>query len=106
MPLTGLIGSVEEDERREEIRKLMAETVCMDPKDFQPGLYFFLPKNSEKARNVGVLNIDSLDTAEILMKLEDEYKINIPKEYTDIDRTVRDIEDYVLKNSPKFKRGA
>ena len=41
------------------------------------------------------LGADSLDTVEIVMKVEEEYDITIPDEDVEVMKTVQDLIDYV-----------
>lgn len=46
------------------------------------------------------LSIDSLDTVEILLALEETFEIDIPDEVTETLKTVKDVVDYVEKHPP------
>lgn len=47
------------------------------------------------------LGADSLDLVEILMSLEDEFGISIPDEAIPEIKTIKDIVDFIEKNSKK-----
>lgn len=47
------------------------------------------------------LGADSLDLVEILMSLEDEFGISIPDEAIPEIKTIKDIVDFIDKNSKK-----
>ncbi len=44
------------------------------------------------------LNLDSLDTVELMMKMEDEFGIEIPEEQAEKLRTVQDVVSYLESN--------
>ena len=41
------------------------------------------------------LHVDSLDTVEIVMAIEDEFQIDIPDKYAEQMKTVKDIVDFL-----------
>ena len=45
------------------------------------------------------LGADSLDTVELLMEMEDEFKVQIPEEEAEKIQTVGDAVDYVVKHA-------
>jgi acyl carrier protein len=53
-------------------------------------------------RLVADLGVDSLDTVELVMKLEEKFSIEIPDEDAELMKTVKDVVDYIenaiLKN--------
>lgn len=49
---------------------------------------------------LGELSIDSLNTVEILLALEETFEIDIPDEVTETLKTVKDVVDYVEQHPP------
>ena len=47
------------------------------------------------------LGADSLDTVEIIMELENEFRVNIPDEYVAEMKTVGEAIDYIENNTKK-----
>ena len=45
------------------------------------------------------LNLDSLDMVEMMMKMEDEFGIEIPEEQTENLKTVKDVVSYLETNN-------
>ena len=45
------------------------------------------------------LNLDSLDTVELMMKMEDEFGVEIPEEDAEKLKTVQDVVSYLETNS-------
>jgi len=66
------------------IEKIIAEQVGIEQDTIKPG-----------DNIMDDLGADSLDTVEIIMKIEEEYDITIPDEDVEEMRTVQDILDYV-----------
>jgi len=66
------------------IEKIIAEQVGIEQDTIKPG-----------DNIMDDLGADSLDTVEIIMKIEEEYDISIPDEDVEEMRTVQDILDYV-----------
>ena len=48
------------------------------------------------------LEIDSLDTTALIVRIEEEYQFTIPKEYAIT--TIRKLVSYIYKNSPRYKK--
>ena len=44
------------------------------------------------------LNLDSLDMVEMMMKMEEEFGIEIPEEKTEDLKTIKDVMDYLKAN--------
>jgi len=66
------------------IEKIIAEQVGIEQDTIKPG-----------DNIMDDLGADSLDTVEIIMKIEEEYDITIPDEDVEEMKTVQDILDYV-----------
>ncbi len=47
------------------------------------------------------LNLDSLDIVELMMKMEDEFGIEIPEEDAEGLRTIHDVATYLARKSAK-----
>ena len=54
-----------------------------------------------EAQFVNDLGADSLDTVELIMALEDEFKIDIPDEKAEKIKTVGEAIDYIEQNAKK-----
>ena len=53
------------------------------------------------ARLIDDLGVDSLDTVELVMELEERFEIEIPDEDAELMKTVKDIVDYIDIKLPK-----
>lgn len=45
------------------------------------------------------LNLDSLDMVEMMMKMEEEFGVEIPEEKTEDLKTINDVMDYLKNNA-------
>jgi acyl carrier protein len=77
-------------ELKDKIVKLISETTKLDPAKIQPNSSF-----------IDDLNLDSLDMVELMMKMEDEFGLEIPEKETEKLKTVNDVIQYIQikKNS-------
>ena len=77
-------------ELKDKIVKLISETTKIEPANIQPNSNF-----------IDDLNLDSLDMVELMMKMEDEFGLEIPEKETEKLKTVNDVIQYiqVKKNS-------
>jgi acyl carrier protein len=64
----------------------VAQQVGMDPQAV-----------AESDKLIADISCDSLDIAEIAMKLEERYQVTMPDEYFEQDRSVGEIADYLLQ---------
>ena len=72
----------------EEIRAILVEQLGVDPNDV-----------SEEASFQEDLNADSLDLVELIMEMEDRFKMKIPDEEAEKISTVGQAVDYVMQHS-------
>ncbi len=73
-------------EIREKLIALISEATKTEPE-----------KLTEETNFINDLNLDSLDMVEMLMKLEDEFDIEIPETETDNLKTLGDVIKYLDK---------
>lgn len=71
------------------VRDIVVEHLSVDPADVTPD-----------ASLIDDLAADSLDIVEMVMALEEEFKIDIPDEDTEVIETVQQIIDYVKAKTP------
>jgi acyl carrier protein len=71
---------------QEKVIKLISETTKIDPTKINPETSF-----------VDDLNLDSLDIVELMMKMEDEFGIEIPENEAEGLRKVKDVVSYLEK---------
>ena len=76
------------EENRDIIKNKVFETVAQK-------LGIVIDSIEEKSSFTEDLNADSLDTVELVMQLEDDFKIEIPDEAAQSMRTMKDTIDYV-----------
>ncbi len=74
----------------ERVRNIIIEQLGVKPEEVTPRAHF-----------VDDLGADSLDTVELVMALEEEFKFEIPDEDAERMRTVGDVIDYLKKNFEK-----
>ena len=72
----------------EEVRAILVEQLGVDPAEV-----------TEDSSFQEDLNADSLDLVELIMEMEDRFKIKIPDEEAEKIATVGQAVDYVLANS-------
>ena len=72
------------NELYEKVVKLISKEMGIDEKKFQP-----------KSNFVDDLGCDSLDTVEIVMKIEEEFGISIPDDAAERIHTVGELTDYI-----------
>lgn len=68
------------------VRKIILEHLDVNEKDIQPGADFMED-----------LGADSLDVAELIMSIEDEFNLEINEDDLEGMRTVEDVVDYLDK---------
>ena len=68
----------------EKIIQLIAEATKIDPAKIKADSHF-----------IDDLNLDSLDMVELMMKMEDEFDIEIAESDTDSLKTVSDVVNYI-----------
>jgi acyl carrier protein len=73
----------------ERVREIIAEQLSVDPDQVKPEASF-----------IEDLGADSLDTVELIMALEEEYRIEIPDEEAEKLRTVGDAIGYLKEHLP------
>ncbi len=56
-------------------------------------------KVTENAKFIEDLGADSLDTVELVMAFEEEFNVEIPDEVASKMLSVKDVTDYIAKNS-------
>lgn len=71
-------------ELQEKVVKLVSEATKVDAGNISMGTSF-----------VDDLNLDSLDMVEMMMKMEDEFGIEIPEEETEKLKTINDVVTYL-----------
>lgn len=88
MPLETAIGEGDErwDEIGREVREITAEAFGREKEEIRYETSF-----------VEDLKADSLDTVELVMKLEEEYEVTIPGEEAEKIRTVRDAVNRIFE---------
>lgn len=74
----------------ERVRQIICEQLAKSP-----------DKVTMETKIVEELGADSLDIVELLMSLEDEYKISLPDEVAEQMKTVGDIVKYIDENQNK-----
>jgi acyl carrier protein len=72
----------------EEVRAILVEQLGVDPVEVR-----------EEASFQEDLNADSLDLVELIMEMEDRFKLKIPDEDAEKIATVSDAVDYVLAHA-------
>ena len=70
----------------EKVIKLVAEATKIDSAKITSGSSF-----------IDDLNLDSLDIVELMMKMEDEFGIEIPEEDAESLKTIKDVSNYIEK---------
>jgi acyl carrier protein len=70
----------------EKVIKIVSEATKRDASEIKPETSF-----------VDDLNLDSLDIVELMMKMEDEFEIEIPEEDAEGLKTVQDVINYLNK---------
>ncbi len=75
------------DELEQKVKKIIAEQLGKDVQDIK-----------NEASFIEDLGADSLDTVELVMALEDSFKIQIPDEQQENLRTVQQAIDYIRAN--------
>ena len=58
-------------------------------------------KVTEKAHFIDDLGADSLDTVELVMAFEEEFKVEIPDDAAENIQTVGDAVNYIKENAPE-----
>ncbi len=76
---------MERDQALGEVRAILVEQLGVEPDDVQ-----------EAASFQEDLNADSLDLVELIMEMEDRFKVKIPDEEAEKIQTVGQAVDYVL----------
>lgn len=79
---------MERQQAVDEVRAILVEQLGVDPGDV-----------SENASFQEDLNADSLDLVELIMEMEDRFKVKIPDEEAEKIATVGQAVDFVLQNS-------
>jgi acyl carrier protein len=79
---------LERQQAVDEVRAILVEQLGVDPGDV-----------SENASFQEDLNADSLDLVELIMEMEDRFKVKIPDEEAEKIATVGQAVDFVLQNS-------
>ena len=77
------------DVNQDRIREIIVEQLGVDPEQVKPEAAF-----------IEDLGADSLDTVELIMALEEEYRIEIPDEDAEKIRTVGDAINYLKEHAP------
>jgi acyl carrier protein len=72
----------------EELKELISEQLGVD-----------LDRIDDDTNIIEDLGADSLDVAELLMTLEDQYNVIVPDDEVTKLKTVRDVADYIEANS-------
>ena len=72
----------------EELKELISEQLGVD-----------LDRIDDDTHIIEDLGADSLDVAELLMTLEDQYNVIVPDDEVTKLKTVRDVADYIEANS-------
>lgn len=71
-------------EVQEKVVKLVAEATKMDANNI-----------SEKTSFIDDLNLDSLDMVELMMKMEDEFGVEIPEDESENLKSIGDVVSYI-----------
>ena len=71
---------------QEKVIKLVSEATKVDAEKIKPETSF-----------IDDLNLDSLDIVELMMKMEDEFEVEIPEEDAESLKTVQDVITYLAK---------
>jgi len=71
---------------QEKVIKLVSEATKVDAEKIKPETSF-----------IDDLNLDSLDIVELMMKMEDEFELEIPEEDAESLKTVQDVITYLAK---------
>jgi acyl carrier protein len=79
---------VERDKVVEDIRQILVEQLGVEPDEVR-----------EEASFQEDLNADSLDLVELIMEMEDRFKLKIPDEDAEKISTVGDAVDYVVAHA-------
>jgi acyl carrier protein len=79
---------VERDKVTEEVRGILVEQLGVEPSEVR-----------EEASFQEDLNADSLDLVELIMEMEDRFKLKIPDEDAEKIQTVGDAVDYVIAHA-------
>jgi acyl carrier protein len=79
---------VERDKVTEEVRGILVEQLGVEPSEVR-----------EDASFQEDLNADSLDLVELIMEMEDRFKLKIPDEDAEKIQTVGDAVDYVIAHA-------
>lgn len=75
---------------QERVKNIIVEQLGVEPDQVKP-----------EAQFVNDLGADSLDTVELIMALEDEFKIEIPDEKAEKIKTVGETIEYIEQNAQK-----
>ncbi len=75
---------------QERVKNIIVEQLGVEPDQVKP-----------EAQFVNDLGADSLDTVELIMALEDEFKIDIPDEKAEKIKTVGETIEYIEQNAKK-----
>jgi len=81
-------GQLDRDKAVEEVRAILVEQLGVDPAEV-----------TEEASFQEDLNADSLDLVELIMEMEDRFKLKIPDEEAEKIATVGQAVDFVMANS-------
>ena len=76
------------EELKAKVKELIAEQLEVSPEELKPGASF-----------VDDLKADSLAVVELVLALEQEFKLEIPDEDTEKIKTVKDATDYIISHS-------
>ena len=79
---------MDRDKAAEEVRAILVEQLGVDPAEV-----------TEEASFQEDLNADSLDLVELIMEMEDRFKLKIPDEEAEKIATVGQAVDFVMANS-------
>ena len=71
-------------ELNDKVMKLVSEATKVELSNIKPDTSF-----------IDDLNLDSLDMVELMMKMEDEFGIEIPEEDTEKLKTIKDVTNYL-----------
>ncbi len=71
-------------ELQEKVIKLVSEATKVEMSNITPDTSF-----------IDDLNLDSLDMVELMMKMEDEFGMEIPEDDTDKLKTIKDVVSYL-----------
>ena len=73
---------------REQVKAVIVEQLSVNPEEV-----------TDDASFIEDLGADSLDIVELVMELEDKFKIDIPDEDAEKLSTVKDAIDYIIENT-------